>query len=256
MLSLHEVESRLDLWGGVFKLWERDSHNVEIMWNLNLAGINLEFSMRTMVMTWIVMILVVVFCVAATRKLDMRRPGGLQNVMEIIFEMIRGQINQAMDPQKGSSIISIIMTFLIFILFSNLLGLIPTLMSPTANPNTAFALSLTTFALIWFYGIKYKGIRYFSHWFKPNIVFLPINLIEEFVKPVTLAARLFGNIYAGEVLICTWLGMFTGWYYLTGGFIAEMIWLAFSVFVSVIQAYIFSVLSINYIGSAMTTEDH
>lgn len=255
MLSLHEVESRLDLWGSLLHLWEKDTHGKEVMWNLTIGGMNMELSPKTMIMTWLVMIIIMIFVVLATRNMNLRRPHGGQNVLEMMFEGIRGQVSQSMDPQKGSSLLSIVLTFFIFILISNLIGLIPTFTSPTANPNTAFALALITFILIWFYGIRYKGIGYFKHWFKPYFFFLPLNLIEEFVKPLTLACRLFGNIYAGEILICTWLGMFYGWYQLTGGFIASVIWLGFSIFVGFIQAYVFTVLSINYIATAVAEHE-
>jgi F-type H+-transporting ATPase subunit a len=194
------------------------------------------------------------FAYIATRNMNIRRPSGLQNVIEMLYEGMRGQINQSMDPEKGRKYIELACTFFIFILFCNLIGLIPTLMSPTANPNTTFGFAIITFVLIWFWGIKEKGIGYFKHWFKPFVFFFPLNILEEFVKPVTLAARLYGNIYAGEVLICTWLGMFLGWKEL-GGIFVSLIWLGFSIFVGFVQAFVFTVLTINYIAMA-TSEDH
>jgi len=225
------------------------------MWNWDIGGMHLEFVPRTMIMSWVVMVLVLIFVIAATRNMDLRRPKGVQNILEMVFEGIRGQINQAMDPRKALGIFSVAVTLIIYILISNLIGLIPTLTSPTADPNTTFGLALITFALIWFYGIRQKGIGYFKHWFKPWIFFLPLNILEEFVKPVTLAARLYGNIYAGEVLICTWLGMFYGWKWILGGFLASTVWLGFSIFVGCIQAYVFTVLTINYVAMALA-DDH
>lgn len=255
MVGLHEIEERLDLWGHLFKLWQKDEHGVEIMWNLAIGNVNLEISPKTMIMTWLVMLIIMIFAIVATRNMDLRRPRGAQNVFEMIYDVVRGQINQTLDTEKGSKIIHLAATLFIYILFANLIGLIPTLMSPTANLNTTFGLALIVFVLIWYYGIKYKGIGYFKHWFKPYFVFFPLNLLEEFVKPVTLAARLYGNIYAGEMLICTWLGMFFGWYMLAGGFLVSIVWLAFSIFVGCIQAFVFTVLMINYIAMA-TADDH
>lgn len=253
MMSFHEVEERLDVWGPLFGLWHKE-HGLEVLWSLQVGGINLEFSPKTLIMTWLVMIILVIISVLATRNMNMRRPHGLQNVYELLYDAMKGQIGQAMDVEKGKKYIELACTFFLFILFCNLLGLIPTLMSPTANPNTTFGLALVTFALIWFWGIKEKGIGYFKHWFKPVFVFLPLNLLEEFVKPVTLAARLFGNIYAGEVLICTWLGMFMG-PYMAVGWIVSLVWLGFSIFVGFIQAFVFTVLTVNYIAMA-TADDH
>jgi len=254
MLSLEEVESRVDIWGGVFHLWGKDEHGHEILWNLSIGNIHLQFIPKVMIMTWLTMILVALFAVVATRNMDMRRPRGGQNLLEMMFEGIRNLVNQNMDPQKGANIISVVITFFIFILFSNMLGLVPTLSSPTANPNTTFALSLTTFALMYYFGIKYKGAGYFKHFFQPYVFFLPINIIEEFSKPVTLAFRLFGNIYGGEVMMVVLLGLFGTWVHFLGGFVASVVWLAFSIFVGCIQAFIFTMLSIVYISIA--TSEH
>ncbi|MCG9967920.1 F0F1 ATP synthase subunit A [Pelotomaculum terephthalicicum JT] len=254
MLSMAEVEERLDIWGNVFHFWELDEHGHQILWNLNIGGMHFEFIPKVMVMTWLTMILVALFAIVATRNMDMRRPRGVQNVFEMMFEGIRNLVNQNMDPQKGAGIIGVVITFFIFILFSNILGLVPTLSSPTANPNTTFALSLTTFALMYYYGLKYKGAGYFKHFVTPYVFFLPINLIEEFSKPVTLAFRLYGNIYGGEVMLIVLLGLFGMWADLLGGFIASVVWLAFSIFVGCIQAFIFTMLSIVYISIA--TADH
>jgi len=179
----------------------------------------------------------------------------VQNVLEMVFEGIKNLVNQNMDPQKGANLLSIVVTFFIFILFSNLIGLLPTLSSPTADYNTTFALSLTTFALIYIFGIRYKGAGYFKHYFKPYVFFLPINLIEDLSKPITLAFRLYGNIYGGEVLIVVLLGLLTGWVDVCGGFIASVVWLAFSIFVGFIQAFIFTMLSIAYVSQAIA-ENH
>ena len=255
MMSFSEVEHRLDFWGALLGWWHHDEETgLEVLWNLHLGSYTLEFSPKTLIMTWIVMIVVMAFAILATRNMNVRRPHGLQNVFEMLYDGMKAQVNQAMDPEKGKKYIELACTFFIFILFSNLLGLIPTLMSPTANPNTTFGFALITFFLIWFYGIKEKGIGYFKHWFTPVVFFLPLNLLEEFVKPVTLAARLFGNIYAGEILICTWLGMFMGWSEIVG-VIVSLVWLGFSIFVGFIQSFVFTVLTINYIAMA-TSDDH
>jgi F-type H+-transporting ATPase subunit a len=175
-------------------------------------------------------------------------------VLEMMFEGIRGLVNDNMDPKKGAALLSIVVTYFIFILFSNLLGLIPTLSSPTADYNTTLALALCTFALIYFFGIKYKGLGYFKHYIQPYVFFLPITIIEDFSKPITLTFRLYGNIYGGEVLMAVLLGLLGGWIHVFGGFIASVVWLAFSIFVGFIQAFIFTMLSIAYVSQAVA--DH
>lgn len=244
MKTLHEVEQELNFWG-----WPQDK------WELVVGNTTLQFNPKTMIMTWIVMILVLLFAIAATRNMSMRRPRGAQNVLEMIFEGIRSLVNQNMSPQKGATILCVVVTYFIFILFSNLIGLVPTLSSPTADYNTTLGLALCTFFLIYFMGVKYKGIGYFKHYVQPFVFFLPINLLEDFSKPITLTFRLYGNIYGGEGLIAVLLGLLGGWAHVFGGFIASVIWLAFSIFVGFIQAFLFTMLSIAYFSLAVK-EDH
>lgn len=243
MMGLHEVEEALNVWG-----WP--SHP----WVLTVGKTHLAFNPKTMVMTWLTMLLVALFGIMAVRKMSLTRPRGAQNLLEMAFEGIRNLVNQNMDPRKGEPLLSIVVTYFIFILFSNLIGLVPTLSSPTADYNTTLALALCTFFLIFYFGLRYKGLGFFKHYLKPNILFLPITLIEDFSKPVTLTFRLYGNIYSGEVLMAVLLGLLGGWYHLFGGFVASVVWLAFSIFVGFIQAFIFTMLSIVYIAQAVGDE--
>lgn len=244
MLSLHEVEELLNIWH-----WPHKPYEVMV------GNTLLAFNVKTMVMTWIVMILVALFALAATRNMSLKRPAGAQNILEMVFEGIKGLVNDNMDPKKGAALLSIVVTYFIFILFSNLIGLVPTFSSPTADYNTTLALALCTFALIFIFGLKYKGLGYFKHYLKPYAIFLPITIIEDFSKPITLTFRLYGNIYGGEVLIAVLLGLLGGWIHVFGGFIASVVWLAFSIFVGFIQAFIFTMLSIAYVSQAVA-DDH
>ena len=244
MLSLHEVEELLNIWH-----WPHKPYEVMV------GNTLLAFNVKTMVMTWIVMILVALFAMAATRNMSLKKPAGAQNILEMVFEGIKGLVNDNMDPKKGAALLSIVVTYFIFILFSNLIGLVPTFSSPTADYNTTLALALCTFALIFIFGLKYKGLGYFKHYLKPYAIFLPITIIEDFSKPITLTFRLYGNIYGGEVLMAVLLGLLGGWIHVFGGFIASVVWLAFSIFVGFIQAFIFTMLSIAYVSQAVA-DDH
>ncbi|NLI11317.1 MAG: F0F1 ATP synthase subunit A [Peptococcaceae bacterium] len=244
MLSLHEVEQQLNFWG-----WPANGS-----WELYLGNTHLTFNPKTLIMTWITMFLVILFGIAATRGMSLRKPKGAQNILEMIYEFIKGLVNDNMDPKKGAALMSIVVTYFIFILFSNLIGLVPTLSSPTADYNTTMGLALCTFFIIYIFGIRYKGLGYFKHYIQPFIPFLPIVIIEDFAKPITLTFRLYGNIYGGEVLIAVLLGLLGGWAHVFGGFIASVVWLAFSIFVGFIQAFIFTMLSIAYVGQAVA--DH
>lgn len=240
MMSLEQVEEHLNVWG-----WSPHP------WEVVVGNIHLAFFPKILVMTWITMILVAIFAIAATRNMSLRKPKGAQNVLEMIWEGIRGLVNDNMDPKKGAALLGIVVTYFIFILFANLIGLVPTLTSPTSNVNTTMALALCTFVLTYYFGIKYKGLGYFKHFLKPYALMFPIALIEDFAKPITLNFRLFGNIYGGEILIAVLLGLLGGWLHVFGGFIASVVWLAFSIFVGFIQAFVFAMLSIVYISHAV-----
>jgi F-type H+-transporting ATPase subunit a len=244
MMSLEQVEELLNFWG-----WPHNG-----AWHLTVGNTNLAFNPKTLIMTWIVMAVVLLFGIMATRNMSMNRPKGVQNIMEMGWEFIRGLVNDNMDPKKGAALMGIVFTYFLFILFSNLIGLVPTLSSPTADYNTNLGLALCTFLLIFIFGIRYKGLGYFKHYLKPFALFLPITIIEDLSKPITLTFRLYGNIYAGEVLIAVLLGLLGGWMHVFGGFVFSVIWLAFSIFVGCIQAFIFTMLSIVYVSQAVSDE--
>jgi F-type H+-transporting ATPase subunit a len=143
--------------------------------------------------------------------------------------------------------------------------------SPTADLNSTLALALVTFILVEYYAFRNRGaLGFFKHFLEPFPFLAPINLIEELSKPVTLSFRLFGNILAGEVMLLV-LAFFGGGFLigteqllqghvLIGSlavlgviaiFLFDIVWIAFSVFIGAIQAFIFTMLTIAYFGQAM-----
>ncbi|WP_347489367.1 F0F1 ATP synthase subunit A [Desulfoscipio sp. XC116] len=231
--------------------------------NLNVWGfphdaVNFGFgamNLKTLVMTWIVMGLIILFTVAATRNMQLKRPGKIQLMVEEMFQFLRGLAYENLDPKKGASLMCLLFSLFIFLLFSNLWGLIPTMMSPTADVNTTLGMALFVFILVQVLGLYYRKLGYFKHFFEPFVFFLPIVLVEELSKPLTLAFRLYGNIYAGEVLIAVLLGLVPLTATIFGGFLASVVWLSFSIFVGFIQAFIFTMLTIAYV-SQVTAEHH
>ncbi len=244
MRGLDEVHKDLDFWGFL----ELGHHGIV---HTPLGDLNL----KTIVMTWVVMFLVGLFLVAATRNMKVDRPGKLQLMVEELFQFLRGLVYENMDYKKGAGLMCLVLTLFIYLLFSNLWGLVPTMMSPTADVNTTLGMALTVFLLVQILGFRYSGLGFLKHFVKPNVLFLPIVIVEEFSKPITLSLRLYGNIFAGEVLIAVLLGLFSLAASLMGGFLASVIWLAFSIFVGFVQAFIFTMLTIAYIGQA-TAKDH
>lgn len=244
MRGLEEVHKELDFWGFL----QYGHHGVV---HTPIGEVNL----KTIVMTWIVMILIGIFTVAATRNLKVDRPGKLQLMVEEIFNFLRGLVYENIGFQKGAGLMCLIFSLFLFLLFSNLWGLVPSMMSPTADINTTLGMALTVFFLVQILGLRYKGGKYFKHYIEPIFLFLPLTIVEELSKPVTLAFRLYGNIYAGEVAIAVLLGLFSLTADFMGGFLASVVWLSFSTFVGFIQAFVFTMLTIAYI-SQVTAEHH
>lgn len=241
----------------------------EILWHLG----NMTFHAKTLVMTWMVMLAIIIICWLGVRKMTSGKPGKMQNLLEWIIDFIRNLVHDNMDnPEKGRPLLTYLMTLIMFVFFSNMLGLIPNLtfglfggvhfaklneifagptwQSPTADINTTLALALLTIIIVIAYGVKHKGAHYFHHFVEPFKVFLPIHLLDLLAKPMTLAFRLFGNIFAGEVLIKVILMIPGIWVF--GGVLPDTVWLAFSVFVGVIQSFVFTVLTTAYVSQAIS----
>ena len=207
----------------------------------------LTFNIDTLMMTWLTMGIVIVLAILATRRIELI-PRGWQNLLEIAVFTLLEQIEATMGP-KGRRLAPLIITLFLFILISNWLGLVPGFTSPTSDINTTLGLALMVITLVHILAIVNRGPgRYFKHFFEPYIPFVIINVIEEIAKPITLSFRLFGNILAGEVLIIV-LGLLVP-------YVAPTLWLAFSVFVGLIQAFIFTMLSMSYLANSVQQEHH
>ncbi len=208
---------------------------------------NMTFQMDTIYMTWLVSAIIIVTMIIATRGLSIV-PGPVQNVIEMAIDALDEQFRPVLGAY-ASQLSAILFTMFFFILVSNEIGLIPSphlLTSPTSDINTTLALAIATSLLVWIMGIRVQGIGYFKHFFQPFKVFIIINLIEELARPLTLAVRLFGNIIAGEILLEVLNNLVP---YLVPG-----VWIAFSLFIGVVQAFIFTILATSYLGGAVSVE--
>lgn len=207
----------------------------------------LTFNVGTLEMTWITMAVVLFIAFMATRGLK-AVPGRWQAFLEIVYDGLADQIDGSMG-KKGKSFAPFLVTLFLFILISNWVGLVPTMESPTNDLNTTLGLAIMVVIFVHIVGVSSKGMGYIKHFFQPFAPFVIINIIEEIAKPVTLAFRLFGNILAGEILIVILLMLVPVWMP-----VPSVIWLAFSLFVGVIQAFIFTMLSMSYLANAVN--DH
>jgi F-type H+-transporting ATPase subunit a len=174
-----------------------------------------------------------------------------RNTLEIFVEWFVGFI-EGLLGHKGRRYLHVYATFFLFILAANLIGLLPGFTPPTSNFNVTFALGVTSFLVYNYYGFRAKGVGYLKHFVGPIwwLVFLmlPLELIDNFVRPVSLALRLFGNM-TGDHLV---LEIFTD---LTK-VIVPVIFYALGAFVSLIQAFVFTILSIIYLSLALEEHEH
>lgn len=244
---------------------------------VHIGGI--KFDLAAILMIVITTLIVMILASLSVRKLSVEKPGKLQNFMEWVVEFVSSIIGMATDFKRGRVYIGLGLTLIIYIFIGNLLGLPFGIVteahgqasifgldldmhgheeghfawwkSPTADVNVTLALALTVIGLSHVQGLRHNRKHYLKHYFQPWPVFFPINLIETIAKPLTLGLRLFGNIYAGEVMIGVILKMGIV------GIPALVVWQGFSTFVGAIQAFVFTMLTMVYIGQAsIHEEDH
>ena len=191
---------------------------------------------ETLIMNYITMAIVILIAILASRNLK-EVPTGWQNAIEAVAEVWEEKIN----------------TMFVYLVIANWLGLFPAMESPTNDLNTTLGLALTMSCFIHHgIGVARSGIGYFKHFLEPFAPFIIIHIIEELARPASLAFRLFGNILAGEVLIIIILNLAPWW----GNWAPHVVWVIFSLAVGVIQAYIFTTLSLVYIAPAAKGHDH
>lgn len=230
----------------------------------NVFGISwLDFNLSNVLMMAVTSLIVFVLCVLGAKKLQMK-PTGAQNVMEWVLEFVKGIVNDTMDWRTGKVFLPLGLTLFTYILVGNLLGVITNGVyggdvwwkSPTADPGVTLTLSVMVIVLSHFYGIKMRGgSEYVKDYFRPLPFLFPIKIIEEFANTLTLGLRLFGNLFAGEVLLSLLVGLTTSSVLgFIGGAIPFLAWQGFSLFIGGIQAFIFTMLSMVYISHKVTAE--
>lgn len=209
----------------------------------------------------------IVFIIAllSTRRLALK-PTGMQNFFEWVMDFVKGIIKSNMDWKTGGRFHILGLTIIMYIFVSNMLGLPFSVVydgelwwkSPTADPAITMTLAVMVVVLSHFYGIRLKGFgEYGKDFFKPMWWLFPLKIIEEFANTLTLGLRLYGNIYAGEILLALLAGLaVNGGIAGKIGAIAPMLaWQGFSVFVGSIQAFIFCMLTMVYMAHKVS-HDH
>ena len=206
------------------------------------------------------------------KKMSSGEPGGLQNFIEWVVDFIQENVQSSFSG-KNDLVAPLALTLFVWILLMNFMDLVPvdwiphlaTLMGipymkvvPTNDPNITFSLALSVFVLMIYYSIKMKGLggfvgeltlQPFGKWM------LPVNLFLETIalvaKPLSHSLRLFGNLYAGEMIFILIALLFgAGWSLAIAGGILQWAWAVFHVLIVLLQAFIFMVLTIVYLDMA------
>jgi F-type H+-transporting ATPase subunit a len=225
----------------------------------------LYFNLANVMMITVASAIVFIIALLSTRRIAMK-PSGMQNFMEWVLDFVKGVINSTMDWKEGGRFHILGLTLLMYIFVSNMLGLPFSVVldgelwwkSPTADPIITLTLAVMVVGLSHYYGVKLKGAKeYGKGFFQPMSFLFPLKIIEEFANTLTLGLRLYGNIYAGELLLTLLAGSLAASGIL--GTIAAipltLVWQGFSIFVGTIQAYIFTMLTMVYL-SHKVSHDH
>jgi F-type H+-transporting ATPase subunit a len=195
--------------------------------------------------TWLIILLLALLSVMATKGLK-AVPGGLQNFMEVIINGIENMVIETMG-EHGRPYFPLIATLAIFVLVSNLIGLVPGFFPPTANINTTAACAVVVFVTTHVVGVKEHGFKYIKHFMGPILWLAPmmffIEVIGHFSRVISLTLRLFGNMNGHELVLMIFFGL--------APFLVPLPMMMMGVLVSFIQAFVFMLLAMIYIQGSL-----
>jgi F-type H+-transporting ATPase subunit a len=208
-----------------------------------MFGYKVVFNLETIAMTWIVISILSLFGIFAARRKNMI-PHPLQVVGELFIAQFGGLVKDALDDDEmAKKYTPLICSLFLFLMLSNWLGIIPTLSEPTKDLNTPLGLGVLGFFIAHYAGIKAKGIKtYLMGYCEPFFFMMPLNVVGELAKIVSISFRLFGNIMGGSIIILVVS-------YLTYNvLLPPFLNLFFGMFVGTIQAFVFTMLTVVYIS--------
>jgi F-type H+-transporting ATPase subunit a len=224
-----------------------------IQWNV----FGLTWNVDTILGTLIAGAIVIGLGLYVRAHLSTTKPTGAQLFLETVTTQIEEQVESTMGVRTAPFVVPMAMALFLFILIANWLAIVPTghhpeyVPPPASDVNLAYALALLVIVTMHVTGIRKKGFRgYYHHLFTPHWVMFPINLIEELVRPVTLALRLFGNIFSGVIMVSL-IALFPAYIL----WAPDIIWKLFDMFIGLIQAFIFALLTILYFSSVRPAEE-
>ena len=223
---------------------------------LNLVGMQAENPARPwanfVAMEILVALIIIVLFAIIRSSLSVDKPGKIQQTFELIYNFQLDQANEIIGHHDGPKYVAFAGTLFIFVLFGNLIGVIPSFESPTMFAPVPAGCAMATFLVYNVLGFASNGAGYLKHftgpipWLTP--LMLPIEIISHLARPMSLTIRLYANMVAGEKVTLVFLGLTY--------FLIPAVFMGLHVFVSLIQAFIFMVLTMIYIGGAVSHEEH
>jgi len=243
------------------QIWNFDIENMNSIYQLSGVEVGqhlywqigtFEVHAQVLITSWIVIGILLSLAFICTRSLE-TIPNGSQNLIEYILEFIRDLTKTQIGEEEYRPWVPFIGTMFLFIFVSNWSGaLLPwrvielphgELAAPTNDINTTVALALLTSIAYFYAGLSKKGLSYFGKYIQPTPVLLPINILEDFTKPLSLSFRLFGNILADELVVAVLISLVP--------LVVPIPMMFLGLFTSAIQALIFATLAAAYIGESM-----
>jgi F-type H+-transporting ATPase subunit a len=211
-----------------------------------------------LVMELLVVVLLMLAAALVRSSLSVDKPGTLQHIFELLYEFFKDTIDQV-GIHHGEKYLPYIGTIFIFILSMNLIGAIPAFEAPTMSPWVPAGLAVVTFLYFNLAGLQAHGIKYLAHFAGPVrfpnplanlaiiLFMLPIEIVSVCIRPLSLTVRLYGNMFAGEQVTNVFLSLTR--------LVIPVIFMALHIFVALVQAYVFFLLTTIYIAAAVAHED-
>jgi F-type H+-transporting ATPase subunit a len=231
--------------------------NVEVGGHIEWHVFGLTWNVDTILGTLLAGAIIIGLGLYMRAHLSSTKPTGVQLFFETVTSQVEDQVESTMGVRTAPFVVPMATALFLFILIANWISIVPTghhpeyVPPPASDANLAYALALLVIVTMHVTGIRKKGFRgYYHHMLTPHWIMFPINLIEELVRPVTLALRLFGNIFSGVIMVSL-IALFPAYIL----WAPDVIWKLFEMFIGLIQAFIFALLTILYFSSVRPAEE-
>lgn len=202
-----------------------------------------------MVCEVLVVLFMVLFFGWARTQFSVDRPGRVQHVLEVTYDFFKASTEESVG-HDGLRYLPFFGTIFLFILFLNIIGLVPGFESPTMYTMVPLGFAVTTFIFYHFAGIREHGPSYIKQFLGGSlalaVIMFPIEIISHFARPFSLTVRLFANMFAGEQVFLTFVSLTK--------LLIPVVFIGLHLFVSFLQAYIFMLLAMVYVGGAVSHE--